>query len=427
MIKTRLIYLSVVVSLMPFVSYQVFASSSSPFAERAEAIVIEGKCLPINMINHPIPDFRLFVYNGSTIEAIPFQIDERDVDGKYLVEEGPQGCKGDGAFNLQDELVFMARDVGTNLGPKTPSVCEQAVIISLVDINRHITGYVLLALCENPPPLSSKDYVQIDINNRTIRALSYGFGWREAPVYYYDYLTIGGGNDLLDRIKVRCSIGKWGMTYTFSEEDFHTSFVGYTDGPVRVVWRSENYWSLGAFGRIPSPQSICFYPDYIVDRNDLDMTINPAVLGLDFNLKIGHDMALANPGDAKLCANILPDCLPISEDVARLFGSMGKGEIQWGGIALPGGAMITRLVKDPRLMAPVKYVFEYDPSHEDPEEYIKGSSPMLGFEFAEWKDVKPEVYDLTLYHFIWDEYSADELARFNKIIDEPLKIGIKEE
>jgi hypothetical protein len=77
-------------------------------------IIIKGKFVS-SITRYPIDRYRIFrtMPNGDA-EAIPFQVDEINDDGDYVLDQGQPVTSntGNGLFDSQDELTFMGDDVG---------------------------------------------------------------------------------------------------------------------------------------------------------------------------------------------------------------------------------------------------------------------------------------------------------------------------
>ena len=239
-------------------------------------------------------------------------------------------------------------------------------------------------------------------------------------------MSINNGPDILDRLKVRASIGKLGVKYTFNEEDFKFSFAGYTDGPVRVLWRADNYWSLGPLGKIPIPSMATFYDEYAVLDNPMDTRLNPALFGLDLTVVISHDLALDKKRDYSVCTNVNPECNSLRDpNMATIARSLVEKDMKWGGVKGPEGALITHFAPDRGLNVRVIGSFRYDDSYNDHPEYIAGSSPLLGFKLVNWKNVKSAIYNLKFIHYFMKSYSVKEFERFDRVATNPLEVFIK--
>jgi len=74
-----------------------------------DVIVVKGSDVP-GLVGKLIEDIRLYKYVTvfDAWEPVPFQIDETDGAGDYFIN-------GDGVFDTEDELVFMAKDMGDSV------------------------------------------------------------------------------------------------------------------------------------------------------------------------------------------------------------------------------------------------------------------------------------------------------------------------
>jgi hypothetical protein len=403
------------------------AAPTSPLADRVEAVIVPGRSLPAAMLGAPIPSYRVFADPGSGLAVIPMQIEERDAKGIILVTQGPHPDRVDGRFDAADELVFMARDSGAMPQTNSVSGCEKTALLTTTDKKSGAAGYVVLAQCANPPPLSTKDYVHLETNPYTAVTDRYRLGWHERLSFSYDYITVNDGPDILDRLRVRATIGKWGMNYTFDEDHFRYNLRGYNDGPVRVSWKADNYWSLGLLGKLEVPQYLFFYPESIFLQNRMDLTMNPALIGLDFWVEIGHDLSIDPARGYRVCSNVGPECLPLDHTIPDgSLKDLTEQKMVWGGVPGPEGALMVHIVVDPRLNLFVKGLFTFDPNFSSPPEFIKGSMPRISFYLVDWKTVKADKYDVNFYHFFLNNYSAPELERFDRTVTNPLGVSITE-
>ncbi len=92
---------------------------------------------------------------------IPFQIDEINQFGDYVLDQGGTVTKndGNGVFDLQDELSFMGDDVGPAVAPKVwPAGNKPYAVFEILQVYRGVrtkgpqSGAVYLAVYLNTPP-----------------------------------------------------------------------------------------------------------------------------------------------------------------------------------------------------------------------------------------------------------------------------------
>jgi hypothetical protein len=340
--------------------------------------------------------------------------------------QGPKPDKCDLNFDPRDELLFMARDSG--LRPQSTAVtgCENTALITLTDPKSGADGYAVLARCSHPPALSPKDYVRLETKPYTVVTDRYRLGWHERLTFSYDYITINDGPDILDRLRVRATIGKFGINYTFNEDDFLYRLRGYNDGPVRVAWKADNYWSLGPLGKLDIPQYLMFYPEYVFLQNRMDLTMNPALIGLDLFVEIGHDMNIDPAGGYSVCSNSTNYCLPLNKPFPDgSLKELTEKKMTWGGVPGPEGALMIHIVVDPKLHLFVKGLFTFDKNFSDPPEFIKGMMPRISFYLVDWPIVKPEKYDINFFFYMMNKFTRPEFDRFDRVVVSPLAVSVK--
>jgi len=291
------VMLVVVLALMVTGIFSVtIGGSPTPLSDRVDAVIMKGKSFPASMLGAPKGKYRLFAQQGANFAPIPFQIDEYDAKGMILMQKGPKaGADSDkGAFDANDELVFMAFDAAGKVSGK-PSVsgCESFAEIAVTDAKKGATGYAYLAKCSSPPAVSSKKYISWNAAKNTAITGSYRWGWQVGGLrYYYDYLSIFGGPDVLDRLKVRIVVGFKGMNVKIKESNFADDIQGYLVGPVRIAYVNLSILNLGPVGKIPVYMYVYCYRDWMYLNNVIKTDFNPASAGLDYQVRIIHDLAV---------------------------------------------------------------------------------------------------------------------------------------
>jgi hypothetical protein len=404
-----------------------FAAAAGPLDDRIEAVVVKGKVLPAKVLEGELANYRVLVTDGAGLKVIPMQIDECDAKGALILTEGPKAGKGDGKFSADDELVFMAADAGPAITAVPPAGCADTATLTISDAKTGAKGYVLVAKCQTPPPASTTTYVKYDLNTHIGATDHYRFGFEKKLAFFYDYLAVGKGPDLLDRLKVRLTIGKFGVNYTFNEdENFKYEYLGSVRGPVRTVLLSSNSYHLGPFGQIPVPQFIYFYRSHVTLINQMDSSLNPAILGLDFNIAIGHDLTIGQQtGDYKICTNGLPECASYKDKMPpERIKQINEMDTVWGGFSGPDGSLISYFVPDKRLPTKTHSIYVDDTKPDTPES-VPGNSPLISFNVIDWSKAKAAVYNLDFYHFFIDKYSPAEVERYARLVKQPLEVSAK--
>ncbi len=245
-----------------------------------EPIVITGNDMP-EFVHTNISDLYVYSYNASESawNQIPFQFDEKDQSNDFLDE------KKNGLFNFNDELIFMAKDMGDKAPPESwiddeTSKQFDRVEISVTDTtdnDRQGWVYIYRSTSELLDA-NMADYVYYIPNPDsagadTIEATNYIEGHHIGGLADYWLIpgSAGGGNiDFLDRQKFRLILT---VTIYFGDipfeipnvmltEELLETFpptIKYKDGPVRVIRGAE--WTIELYGMVKVfSLNLMYYP-----------------------------------------------------------------------------------------------------------------------------------------------------------------------
>jgi hypothetical protein len=248
-----------------------------------EPVLFNGDAIP-TLIGKQIGEIFAFQYSGGIWKQIPIQVDEVDALGDYVVE--------DGILDANDELVFMAKDLGAPAEPTDwiqNGEAQNSIRYQLTITNPLNTGEVGYAYLYHSDTLTPTypDYVSWDAISETIDAESYVLGLNSAEFFGIDSLELNGsGKDMFDRSKIRVNLTCIGIgDFNFNEVSL-TSLMDLTmtpeiDGPVRVGGGN--------------PESIFWaYPSIFEIQTEFDfggISVPFCLLGINLNwLKFSFDM-----------------------------------------------------------------------------------------------------------------------------------------
>ena len=240
-------------------------ASQAPLAVAAvdrpqDPVVVKGANFPA-FSGVPLNELVLYTYGSGSWKPIPFQIDEVNITGTYVMSD-------DGLLDANDELVFMAGDTTTCVDTAWPTDGQSRLfpryVISVTDtLNPGGKARVYLYR-SNTLTRSSASYITWDQPAQTATAISYTAIFSPAKfVGLSDLMINGKGVDILDRQKIRVET----PLGTLDEEEI-VSFLGPTTitlpavGPVRAV---SNDGDLNA----------AFYGS----RIDFDVSLDLSILG----------------------------------------------------------------------------------------------------------------------------------------------------
>ena len=93
------------------------ASVASP--RTWQPLIIQGSQAP-QLCKRPLNQFEVLAMRDGKLAAIPFQIDQVNADGNYVLPEGPQPIapQHPGVLDAKDEIVMMIADLGERAKPE---------------------------------------------------------------------------------------------------------------------------------------------------------------------------------------------------------------------------------------------------------------------------------------------------------------------
>lgn len=205
-----------------------------------------------------ISELRVAVYNGTSWNPIPFQIDERNITGTLAIE--------DGILDANDELVLIAGDMGqqaagTQWPADTEAQSNPRYALHTTDPLSADTAYAYIYR-SNTMAFSPDSYVDWDFASQTLTNADYSAQFADDFVGLSNLEINGTGTDILDRQKIRADAG-----IIFLDEEVLTALITPTVnypivGPVRAV-SGEGVLQTAAYG----------------SRLDFLIEFDPSVLG----------------------------------------------------------------------------------------------------------------------------------------------------
>jgi hypothetical protein len=199
-----------------------------------EPVVLNGSDVG-SFTGAAVGDIFVYAYTNSQWISISMQIDPVTDQGAYTSTE-------DGVLDVNDEIVFMAKDTGeqapagTRLSEVLPvsTAWYEVEITDPTATTKKGWAYIVRSATLNPTPKT--DYVDYDAGTARITGQSYALGFDNGKLWA-DYLTLGAGQDILDRSKARvlCTL----PTCPLTEEDLPITVptTALRDGDVRIIVR----------------------------------------------------------------------------------------------------------------------------------------------------------------------------------------------
>lgn len=236
------------------------ATAAAAFTRADEPVIVSGDSL-VQLLGFPIDELGAFALNSGIWTPIPFQVDEVNITGTYVIEE-------DGLLDENDELVFVAGDMGEFASPhewidNLGSWLYPRVRVEVTDpLNPGETGWVYIYRSSTLPQ-SNVHYINWDEDTETLSADAYTAVFDQQNFLGLADLMIGNSGDILDRQKVRVDATPLGvitendLAMLLSQLELPSALVIAALGPVRA-----------ATGNAALGIGFAFYPS----RFDLDVT-----------------------------------------------------------------------------------------------------------------------------------------------------------
>lgn len=199
------------------------------------------------------PDhYRLYAVRDGVVVAVPFQVDARDRRGGYEFGEVAMGVGH--RFDDDDELVFMARDLGMRQATQPFPLAGPVVEFEVTDPDTGARGWAYLVRDPTGPRPAGPAYATYDPARSEVRATYYRLHYPPGRNFFTSMEATeaaGGGGPLVARMTMRIEptfsllFTRWSPQLT--EESFTTVITGIRNGPVRAIVRARQTLELGSF------------------------------------------------------------------------------------------------------------------------------------------------------------------------------------
>jgi hypothetical protein len=379
-----------------------------------------------------IAKLALVAMTGDAFKPIPFQVDERAKDGKFVYDKGPKAdpSQGDKKYNGEDELVFMAWDMGDKAKEDAKPPCESKRAAEIEISDGKGKAWVYLFECAANPPKSDKDYVrhEQDAERDWVKTDRYAFSEKRGTSFF-DRLCLRGddgkvGPNMVDRIKGRghMEVKVVGTNIDTPESDLKGSLQAYLDGPVRVVHLMTAYIEIALVKLNLGGQSEnLYYSNYFVTPIQVNTPVNPGSVLSKFTMRYAIDWRKEFEGtkyyDSVNTKGVVLDG-KMDEDEKKLDYT---AEHNWYALAGPHGNMVVHTTMPEQWRKLVKLGLYYvddvtalDPPEEDPGQRCPG------FTFA-LSEIPAGKYQYSIFYMFPDKAPPASVPTMLDIVDHPLK------
>lgn len=339
------------------------------------------------MTRYPLDLYRLY-RTGPRGEAvpIPFQIDEVNQFGDYVLDQGPAPNRttGNHLFDLQDELSFMGDDVGP-IGPPTVWPTPKPSILFELRFSRRSTGemsggavFVGIHINEAPPPLVDQKYVVFNLEQGTVLSSRYryefdkrnylvvnGVGMVKAPVppqLVSESLRVIDSSTFFMKADL-----KYFVTFLANHRSVDSKLEAFKTGPVRTIVRVTFIYSvlklnfeLGMYTEVSFFTNSVILPAIMYNPIDGRQTLNNGS-GFYYGFTL-HD----NPASLDIQTNIQP--FQEKKGLLDRFKSVtGLESKYWVTMVGSDRMMFVEIVPSPTMLADQNIPYFYRKDQSGPE------------------------------------------------------------
>ncbi len=359
-------------------------------------MAIAGKELP-PFLDVPVANLRLYADSGTGPEPIPFQVDEKNAGGDFILDgvasDPPDEAPGN--FDATDEFVFLPENAGFKSHQGLwPAGHKEGREIELSDPATGRRGYVYLFSFDNPPPGSAAQPVRYSKEKDEVESDFTRIGFMAGHPFIFDRLYLaefdkgGKQTNILDRVKVRAEAKALGqmVTMNFNEEDFADKLIGVRAGPIRVIRVLTLRAKFGPMPEIPfqvaeivAPRIIRVPVSFKLPASISEfLTELNLIVGLDFrDIRGAHFSTLSMKSGTLVDGKLSPTERNVPMGAEEWIMVTGRGLNLFGVVDMEEGLNLRKEVH-----------FQDDPEEKRPPEAVPGQLPEIGFRLLNWKDLQ---------------------------------------
>jgi ribosomal protein L31E len=372
---------------------------------------------------------------AGALAPIPFQIDERDSAGQYVLTCG-QGASTDEdpLFDANDELVFMAADAGAPAASATPPPnVSHALEIEIADTADGSRGYAyVFAFREPVPETSRRDYVRFDAGSECVHTLYYQVCTSPGSVLYgrqtIEPRAGGDSKDYVDRLKVRVKFKSrlLGIPGHITEENLVARLAGYAEGSVRTIVRRDIYCRLFRGIKIHTEisENVYYRGHYVVPKC-FRVPIRPSSVFGSVVIDVFGDFNATMKGNRYTNSN-LEESVEIDGTTRGVESEInGQQPASWSVSYGPGGNMIEYTIVDSSLHALGYQIYRDSSEDKDPPESERGCYGCWGHRY-DVTDLEKGIYCFrSLFIFPEEGFAVDKIHSYLRMEEVPLRVTVK--
>ncbi len=218
-------------------------------------VVLSGQLLA-PLLGAPIHKLSILRASVNGLTPVTFQVDRKDVEGRYIIDEATAATDDIATLDLDDELVVRATDVGMRLGSRH----RQAQMRDLVELRLGGSadakpGWLYASVSGQAAPGSAARQIEYDPESDAVQSATYRAGFSRQWPFLVDSFewklagSRGWSPDVIDTMKIRHSGYFLGfIPFRRTQRDYTSTLTAVKTGPLRTIRRTENrvrmFWGL---------------------------------------------------------------------------------------------------------------------------------------------------------------------------------------
>ncbi|MFQ5643486.1 MAG: hypothetical protein ACE5FQ_07285 [Thiogranum sp.] len=243
--------------------------------------VVRAENLPA-LSGKPVPQITLLHYRDGQLSPITSQIDQRDSEGRYLLENN--AATGDPAkLGPDDEIVFRLSESAARLpAGTTGSTAASLVEVEVRDLQNRRAGWVYAGVSDHAAKASSGTHISYQAESDSAATGVYKIGFSSRHPFLVDSFqwrlgTTDWSPNVLDAMKIRHQGLMFGfIPFRRTSRDYSSRLTRVKTGPLRIIRRTEN--NVRILWQLKTP---ALYVDYVMMP---DSFIMDTIVDIPFNL-----------------------------------------------------------------------------------------------------------------------------------------------
>ncbi len=364
--------------------------------------VLTAEELPA-LLGYPLEQIRLLRYQGQHLSPITLQIDQRDADGRYRLNDTPGPDERGRLLGPNDEIVFRIADRSERRPPASTSAENMELAeIEVKDTGTGQTGWVYAGLSEAPVSAPPDKRITYDPVTDSVETDSYRIGFsRQYPFvidsFHWPIAENRWSRNVLDTMKIRHRGKMFGLlSFTRTTKDYSSRLVQVKTGPLRTIRRTENH--VRVLWKLKTP---ALYVDYIMMP---DSFVMDTIVDIPFNLGLlFSDVETLTTVDWRQAPGLPELTIRSPATTSRLVvdGKMSEEESRFNTIqdtrvsvhSSYGSAFLTLDIPEDFPIRPWLYINDQI-SVADPPETQPGQFGNFGYRTTGWENIDTEVHHL---------------------------------